>query len=62
MSVALRSVEYCIVRHDKGWMIDREGQFYGPYASKQDAVREAVYVANYSTNRGLQAEVNVQVG
>jgi hypothetical protein len=60
MSAAVRSIEYCIVQHDKGWMIDRQGQCFGPYSSKQDAVREAVYVANYSTNHGLQAEVIVQ--
>jgi hypothetical protein len=50
-------VEYCIVVHDKGWMIERQGQFYGPYASKQEAVREATYVANYSTDHGLRAQV-----
>jgi hypothetical protein len=60
MSAAVSSIEYCIVQHDKGWMIDRQGYFYGPYTSKQDAVREAVYVANYSTNHGLHAEVIVQ--
>lgn len=50
-------IEYCIVLRDKGWMIEREGQLYGPYSSKQEAVREAVYVADYSTRHGLQAEV-----
>jgi hypothetical protein len=41
-------------------MIERQGHLYGPYASRQDAVNEAVYVANYSTTHGLQAEVIVQ--
>jgi hypothetical protein len=53
-------VEYCVVLRDSGWMIEREGQLYGPYSSQQEAVREAVYVANYSINHGLQAEVIVQ--
>jgi hypothetical protein len=50
-------VEYCIVLRDEGWMIERQGQFYGPYSSKQEAVREATYVANYSTEHGLRAQV-----
>ena len=50
-------VEYCIVLRDKSWMIERQGQFYGPYSSKQEAVREAIYVANYSTTHGLRAQV-----
>jgi hypothetical protein len=41
-------------------MIEREGQLYGPYSSQREAVREAVYVANYSTSHGLPAEVIVQ--
>jgi hypothetical protein len=41
-------------------MIEREGQLYGPYSSKQEAVYEAVYVANYSISHGLQAEVSVR--
>lgn len=50
-------VEYCIVLRDEGWMIERQGQFYGPYSSKQEAVREATYVAKYSTEHGLRAQV-----
>jgi hypothetical protein len=53
-------VAYCVIRRDEGWMIERHGQFYGPYSSQQEAVREAVYVANYSINHGLPAEVVVQ--
>jgi hypothetical protein len=41
-------------------MIKREGQLYGPYSSQQEALREAIYVANYSISHGLQAEVIVQ--
>jgi hypothetical protein len=54
------AIEYRIALRDRGWMIEREGQLYGPYSSKQEAVHEAVYVANYAINRGLQAEVIVQ--
>jgi hypothetical protein len=36
-------VEYCIVLGDAGWMIEREGQLYGPYPSQQNAVSEAFY-------------------
>ena len=54
------AVEYHIALRNEGWMIEREGQHYGPYASKQEAMREAVYVANYSISHGLQAEVIVQ--
>lgn len=50
-------IEYCVVRRDNGWMIERNGQFYGPYTSQDEAVREAAYVANYSINHGLPAEV-----
>lgn len=41
-------------------MIERHGQCYGPFAGREDAVKEAVYVAEYSTRHGLQAEVVVQ--
>ena len=54
------AVEYRIALRNEGWMIEREGQLYGPYLSKQEAVREALYVANYSINHGLEAEVVVQ--
>jgi hypothetical protein len=53
-------VEYFVLFHDAGWMIRRHGRCYGPYASRQEAVREAVYVANYSITHGLEAEVIVQ--
>ena len=53
-------VEYCVILRDGSWMIERQGQLYGPYSSQQEAVREAVYVANYSINHGLQAQVIVQ--
>ena len=55
-----KGIEYCVVRRNDGWMIERDGQFYGPYTSQQEAVSEAVYVANYSINHGLPAEVVVQ--
>jgi hypothetical protein len=54
------SVEYRINLREQGWMIERQGQHYGPYSSQQEAVREATYVANYSINHGLGAEVIVQ--
>src|SRR5688572_19314099 len=54
------AVEYRIALRDRGWMIEREGQLYGPYSSKQEAVHEAVYVANYAMNHGLQSEVIVE--
>ena len=41
-------------------MIKRQEQFYGPYSSLDEAVREAVYVANYSISRGIGAAVIVQ--
>jgi hypothetical protein len=53
-------VEYCVVHRDEGWMIERHGQFYGPYSTQDEAVREAMYVANYSMSHGLPAEVIVQ--
>jgi hypothetical protein len=53
------AIEYRIALRDGGWMIEREGQLYGPFSSKQEAVHEAVYVANYAINHGLQAEVIV---
>jgi len=54
------SVEYRISLRDERWMIERQGQFYGPYSSQQEALSEAVYVANYSTSHGLPAQVIVQ--
>lgn len=53
-------VEYYVIFHDGGWMIKREGQLYGPYPSQQEAVCEAVFVATYSIDHGLEAEVIVQ--
>jgi hypothetical protein len=41
-------------------MIERQGQLYGPYPSQQQALREAEYVATYSINHGLPAQVIVQ--
>ena len=54
------AVKYRVVLREQGWMIEREGQLYGPYPSKQEAVGEAVYVTNYSNSHGLKAEVIVQ--
>ena len=54
------AIEYRIALRDRGWMIEREGQLYGPYSSKQEALHEAVYVANYAINHGLQSEVIVE--
>jgi len=53
-------IEYCIILRDEGWMIERQGQLYGPYPSQQQALREAEYVATYSINHGLPAQVIVQ--
>lgn len=57
---ARMGVKYRIIFREGGWMIAGHGQLYGPYSSQQEAVHEAVYVANYSTSHGLQAEVIVQ--
>ena len=53
-------VAYNVKLRDRGWMIERHGQYYGPFACREDAVKEAVYVAEYSIRHGLQAEVVVQ--
>ena len=53
-------VAYYVIFSDSGWMIERHGQHYGPFANREEAVREAVYVASYSLRHGLEAEVIVQ--
>jgi hypothetical protein len=53
-------IEYCVILRDEGWMIERQGQLYGPFSSQQEAVREAVYVVNYSISHGLPAKVVVE--
>lgn len=53
-------VEYYVILQNEGWMIQRQGKLYGPYPSWQEAVGEAVYVARYSIDHGLEAEVIVQ--
>lgn len=53
-------VEYYIIFHDAGWVIKREEQIYGPYSSLAEAVREAAYVADYSSRHGIEAAVIVQ--
>jgi hypothetical protein len=53
-------VAYYVIFHDGGWVIERHGQYYGPFACREDAVKEAVYVAEYSIRHGLEAEVIVQ--
>ena len=53
-------VEYYVVHRPGGWMIERHGQYYGPYPSREKAVQEALYVANYSIKCGLEAHVTVQ--
>jgi hypothetical protein len=53
-------VAYYIKIRDGRWMIERHGQCYGPFACREDAVKEAVYVAEYSIRHGLDAEVIVQ--
>jgi hypothetical protein len=53
-------VAYYVTLRDGRWMIERHGQHYGPFACREDAVKEAVYVAEYSIRHGLQAEVIVQ--
>ena len=54
------AIEYRIALRDGGWVIEREGQLYGPYSSKEEAVHEAMYAANYAISHGLPAEVIVQ--
>jgi hypothetical protein len=53
-------IEYRVTLRDEGWMIERQGQLYGPFSSQQEAVREAAYVVNYSISHGLPAKVVVQ--
>lgn len=53
-------VEYYVVQRPEGWMIERHGQYYGPYPCREKAVQEALYVADYSIKRGLEAQVTVQ--
>jgi hypothetical protein len=53
-------VAYYITIRDGRWVIERHGQCYGPFACREDAVKEAVYVAGYSIRHGLEAEVIVQ--
>ena len=53
-------VAYYVTLRDGRWMIERHGQCYGPFACREDAVKEAVYVAEYSIRHGLHAEVVVQ--
>jgi len=59
-SGSVMRVAYYVKLRDRGWMIERHGQYYGPFACREDAVKEAVYVAEYSIRHGLQAEVVVQ--
>jgi hypothetical protein len=47
--------EYCIVLRDEGWMIERQGQLYGPYPSRQNAVNEAIY-ATYGLQAGFDTD------
>jgi hypothetical protein len=53
-------IEYRVTLRDEGWMIERQGQLYGPFSSQQEAVREANYVVNYSISHGMPARVIVQ--
>jgi hypothetical protein len=53
-------VAYYVIFHERGWMIERHGQYYGPFTCQEEAVREAVYVADYSIRHGLEAEVVVE--
>ena len=59
-SGSVMRVAYYVTLRDGRWMIERHGQYYGPFACREDAVKEAVYVAEYSIRHGLQAEVVVQ--
>jgi hypothetical protein len=59
-SGSVMRVAYYVTLRDGRWMIERHGQYYGPFACREDAVKEAVYVAEYSIRHGLEAEVVVQ--
>jgi hypothetical protein len=53
-------VAYYVILRNGRWMIERHGQYYGPFTCREDALKEAVYVAEYSIRHGLHAEVIVQ--
>jgi hypothetical protein len=53
-------VDYYVIFQDGGWIIERQGQRYGPYPSSQAALSEAIYVADYSIRHGLEAQVIVE--
>jgi hypothetical protein len=56
----MERAQYFVIRFDTEWKIKFEGQLYGPYSSRQEAIRVAVESAYASGENGNEAEVLVQ--
>ena len=54
-------ISYIVDQSRGRWRVMRLTEF-GPYGSREEAINEALYVARYSTERGMDAEVIVQSG
>ena len=52
-------ISYIVDQARGRWRVTRLTEF-GPYRSREEAISEALYVARYSTERGMDAEVIVQ--
>ncbi len=52
--------QYFVVVHEDEWKIKYEGQHYGPFATRQAAIWEAVEAAHTRGQKGQEAQVLVQ--
>jgi hypothetical protein len=52
--------QYFVVLHQSQWMINFEGQRYGPYKTQQDAIDIARKWARQSADQGYPSQVLVQ--
>src|SRR6266568_2353411 len=55
-------VEYIVAKDGNRWMINLQGDQFGPYETQRDAIQAAVEAAHTSGDQGYDAKVLVPVG
>lgn len=56
----MSGARYVVVRQEGAWSVRLEGMDYGPYPTRNAALRAAIDAANKAAERGEKTEVTVE--